>query len=262
MNTACVNRVLPALAGFCGKRVFLILYAGAAFLIASQPLHAVIVTIDSFDTVHKTNVTTGLPVYKSAFTFTNAAEALGGERDIFLERTNGTGRVAVDVGLSVVGAFDFASNSGTEGRASLVWDGVDGIAATNYTGLASADLTGGGANNIFKVGTVSDLGASLTLRVYTDAANYSESTALIPADPNFVFAYMWFPFTNFTVLAGSGANFANVGAVSLLVDGTGFPATDVGLSIFIAQQVPEPASAVLWLLGAGGLALGRRRYRS
>ncbi len=40
------------------------------------------------------------------------------------------------------------------------------------------------------------------------------------------------------------------------------PTSGVDVAVEVFMAIPEPSSAVLWLLGAGGLAMRRRRWRS
>jgi MYXO-CTERM domain-containing protein len=243
------------------KRALAIVFLGCALGWGSPDLQAVIVVVDSFDTI-QTNTVSGTPSgYKSRFDWVSAAEALGGERDIFVERTSANaGTVRVDVDFSIPSVLSFASGPSTAGRALIAWDGVDGSSLTNFTGLGGLNFYQGGTNDAFLIRRTSDLGASMTIRVYTDGANYSEATISVPADPTFTFSNEFLYFTNFSIGAGSGADFANVGAVTMLIDGTGNLGTDVAVEWF--SVVPEPASAVLGLLGACAFLAHRRRQRA
>jgi hypothetical protein len=235
--------------------------SGLVFL-GSPTLHAVF-TVDTFNAT-QTNRVTGTPSgYKSAFTFSNAVTTavVGGQRDIFLERTTvgSVDLLTATVNSGILGALSFSTPPGVAGRATIVWDGIDGLVSTNFTGLGSVDLTQGGFNNAFEISRYSDLGASLEFGVYTDESNFSLFTTTVPSGAS-VFVPALIPFSSFTIGGGSGASFANVGAISLRIDGTANPGTDVVLDYIVA--VPEPSSAVLGLLGACGLALSRRRRRS
>jgi hypothetical protein len=253
------NGLCRAFVGRCRQHASKSFFAVAVFLWAVQPLPAIYV-IDSFDTLQSTNVTFGPPPYKFAFTSVLASEAVGGERDISLERLSGTGAFKVDVGGNT-NYFTFNSpTSPNYGRAMISWDGIDGSTATNFTGLSGVDLTQSGTNFHFLVRTGSDDGAAMTVTVYSDAANYSQYTYNVPSGTLSTLTNALFAFADFTIVGGSGANFANVGAVTLGIDNTLTPGADVALELFMA--IPEPSSAALWLLGAGGLAMRRRRWRS
>lgn len=216
--------------------------------------------VDTFDTFQTTNVNFAPSGYKSAFSFKAAAEAVGGERDMLVERTGTSGLVRFDVNNSYLGAASFASGPTVPGRGTLTWDGADGLSTTNVTGLGGVDLTQSGANDKFLLRLISDLGATLTIKAYTDAANFSMASVAVPTNLSFILTHQGILFSSFTIGGGSGANFANIGAISMEVDGTGNPGTDVVFDYVITTAlVPEPSSAALWLLGATGLACARRR---
>ena len=80
--------------------------------------------------------------------------------------------------------------------------------------------------------------ASLSLTVFTDAANWSQTT--VPAFPNTGDGSegqdVYVPFSDFTVGGGTGANFADVGAVQLDMNGASAVDAQVG---FIATIGPK-----------------------
>jgi hypothetical protein len=79
----------------------------------------------------------------------------------------------------------------------------------------------------------------------------------IPPDPQSVLTIL---FSSFGVLAGSGADFSNIGAFVLEVDGSSQAGLD--LETGVIQTVATPELQTAFLLGAGliGLSLlGRRR---
>jgi len=235
------------------------LLMGVVVILGSQRLQADYY-IDTFETYQTTNVNFTPSGYKSAFSYKSAAEVVGGERDILVERISGTGQVRFDINSSIPYAATFASGPTIPGRGTLVWDGSDGLSTTNRTGLGGVDITQSGVNDKFLFGVTSDLGATLNITVYSSASDFSTASVVVPADTSFTFALMPVPFSSFATGGGSGANFANVGAIVLEVDGTGHPGTDVAFDFFItASAIPEPSTAALWLLGAAGFAAHRRR---
>src|SRR5690348_13411578 len=94
---------------------------------------------------------------------------------------------------------------------------------------------------------------SLTVSVFRNNLNfdYSTFTQLIPAGPT---TLVNFPYSSFTVGFGTGADFSNVGAIMMIVNGT----TSNGLTnINLVQTVPvpEPASILVGIIGLSGLIL-------
>jgi hypothetical protein len=77
------------------------------------------------------------------------------------------------------------------------------------------------------------------------------------------FAALSLPFASFVTLSGSGANFASVGAVKLLIDETAAPGFSMSIDMVTAEadlaQVPEPGTFVLASGALVGLGLLRRR---
>ncbi|MEZ6127354.1 MAG: SdrD B-like domain-containing protein [Planctomycetaceae bacterium] len=143
-----------------------------------------------------------------------AATAVGGERDLFVERTSGSSLVSLftfdDAGTPTLGV---ASNPGTTGLGIVSWDGVDGNAVLNTTGLNGLDLTSGGTATGFQLTSIGDLGGTLTIRVHS-GSNMSEITTPVPNVATTVFL----EFANFTT-AGTAADFTSVGAVELQIQG-------------------------------------------
>ena len=64
------------------------------------------------------------------------------------------------------------------------------------------------------------------------------------------------------VLIGAGADFSNVGAIDIRINGTSLtPALDMQIDSIQARLIPEPASlASLGLFAAAGLFLRRRNH--
>ena len=234
----------------------------ALILLALSPIAWADLMIDDFSASQYFSVSGAPSGYKSAFNSVADLAILGGERDAFLERTStNSGSISMDVNGSFTDAMAYASSPATSGRAIITYDGTDGSSAFNPTGLGGVDLTLGGQYHGLNIHTTSDIGASVTFTIYTDATRYSTYTLPVLADPTFTFVDYFVNWTSFTTGAGaaSGADFTNVGAITLTMDGTTNPGTDIGIDYF-AASVPEPSGAVL--LGTVGLLwLGRRRRR-
>ena len=221
----------------------------APFL-ATQASAAVV--IDGFTTYQAVSVTGPPAGFMNAGNAALIAEALGGERDLYVERTSAnSGSVTMEVAGSGAGIASYNSGVRTTGNGLIVWDGVDGNAAVAPTGLGGFDLTQGGLNTAFRISRTSDLGGSIKISVYQDATHTSEATLMVAADPSFTFLPVDVSFASFVpVGANGGANFGSVGALSLYLDG-GIAGADIGVETFVA--VPE-ASSVLAAISLLGLA--------
>ncbi len=177
--------------------------------------------IDGFTT--RQTVTAPLPVGTTIVSAQNAAEALGGERDMSVTLTAGqTGDfVTLEAGSGLL-----AINAGfnASGRYVVAWDGKDNNASSlNPVGLrsggAGVDLTAGGVNSYIELaGAGEKAGGTVRILVYTDASNYSQATFTLGVGS--VQSHLLSLASDFTAAGGSGANFANVGAIELQVDTT------------------------------------------
>lgn len=154
------------------------------------------------------------------------ANVLGGERDIWVTVLPGSlsspAGMHVSVGSSL---FSSSQDSGVFGQALVTYDGTDANPqGLNPTGLNHVDLTQGNTNNGFELTSkLNDLPIRITITVYTDGTSASSATITLPggqassAPP--VTHYIEFP--AFTQAAGASApaNFKDVGAIQMLIDG-------------------------------------------
>jgi hypothetical protein len=233
-------------------RLLVTTLAGGAVLSAAPIL------IDNFNTSQFLQVGPGgvnpLSGFNSVATGVNA---IGGFRAVNLTRTIGSGIANVDVNLSEPSLFSYSNGASVVSQLLVWWDG-DSNSTLDFTNFA-VDLTGGGTNTGILIGNRSDLVVSVSLRLYTDAANYSTANfntaglgTLVP------FTNVFLPFASFTP-TGAGANFTNITAALLSM--TGPASFDLQLDFLEATNpIPEPMSALLLggaLLGLG--VYGRRR---
>ena len=191
-----------------------------------------------------------------------APAAIGGERDLQLERLSGAGGAIVDVngGIPPQGQLLFSSDIGTSTVLRLVWDGEDNDAEEiDFDGLGSMDLSDGGLLDAFSIELDSDLETTLSLRVYdaSDPTGQSWSGATVAVLPTGgQFEILEVLFTELDESGPLGAvDFTNVGAIHLEV--AGVPSLDFRLTA--VQVVPEPAAASL--AGLFTLALLARQRR-
>ncbi|MCH7751269.1 MAG: DUF11 domain-containing protein [Planctomycetes bacterium] len=179
--------------------------------------------IDGFTTTQVVEATPPLPASAVASLLDPAV--LGGERDLFVELTNSTNPISSVALASSGGKLYFASGSDVTGVAKVVWDGVDGNGQlVNPTGLGGIDLTQADGNTMTGIALTSGAdhpNAKITMRIYTDANNWSEFTTTVPesvggtASGQAVFHFDDVP----TAKSGSGADFTNVGALELTFEG-------------------------------------------
>jgi LPXTG-motif cell wall-anchored protein len=173
------------------------------------------------------------------------AGVIGGERDLILSIYEGNNGYQASAGINVGGnpLFEYSTPSNMGGTAEIQWDGVDGSPTLNPIGLRNGgavglDLTNGGLKDRFIIAVQGDdLAAPLTLTVYTDATHFSTLQLDLPGGID-RYTQQSFPmlFGNFAQGAGAAgpADFTNVGATTLLVDGRG-SAMSLDLTLFLVN---------------------------
>lgn len=217
--------------------------------------------IDNFETYQSASVF-GAPLgFKSSFSSLSDGGVIGGERDIYVERTSANGGAVSAESLTDAPTFAaYASSVSTRGNALYTWDGTDGAAPIDFTGLGGLDLTEGGAANAFLGRSTSDHGTDIFFTVYTDALNFSRHTLAVPAlGGAFTFVDFTLAFSGFTAVGGSGADFTNVGAITMFINGQ-TAALDVAVDfVTTGTTIPVPPSLVMGLACLALFALARRR---
>lgn len=170
-------------------------------------------------------------------------EAIGDRRKIVLTYGGGTATVDASVNTAT-NRFTLGSSDDTFGTAILRYDGDGSSIALNPIGLDPAglgivNLSAGDADSglvlqVFRETAI--VGQFYTLRVYTDANNFSQVDRLF--NPAFINAnYLDFvPFSSFGpgVGATGPANFTDVGAIELLV--TTVADQNIRVSVFEAIE--------------------------
>lgn len=179
--------------------------------------------VDDFET---TQVVTAAPPLPSSQNSVQAdSGVIGGERDMYVELTQGNDPFSSVSLVSAAGLLRLASDTTVTGNAKIVWDGIDGNAlAINHSGLGGVDLTQFNGNTMTGIALTSGAdhpNAKIKLRIYSDANNWSEFTTTVPestggaAVGQAVFRFDDLP----TAQSGNGANFAHVGALELTFEG-------------------------------------------
>jgi uncharacterized repeat protein (TIGR01451 family) len=180
-------------------------------------------TIDDFES---NQIAGAAPPLPSSDNSTKADPGVtGGERDLFVELTQGSDIYSSVSLISGGGFLRLASGSMVKGNAKVVWDGQDGSATSlNPTGLGGLDFTNFSGNTM--TGIVLKVGADhsncvVKLKVYTNAGKWSEFTATVPeTDGGAATQLLTFNFNGTpSAQAGGGVDFSNVGAIELTFEG-------------------------------------------
>ncbi|MBE7465942.1 MAG: DUF11 domain-containing protein [Planctomycetes bacterium] len=162
-------------------------------------------TVDDFATDDTITANGG-----TAFIATSNAGTLGGERDLFAEELASAGNVLVRTQTSQLQIAAAAS-----GRFEIQYDGGDGDAEVlDPTGLGGVDLTVGQTQNAFVIRVANNAALfNLDITVYTDGTDFSRTTLAIPATAAALVLRV--PFSTIPTAGGAGADFSNVGAITL-----------------------------------------------
>ena len=203
--------------------------AATAALLAAAPAAGIgggtPTVIDDFSTNQPTLTLTFPPAGTSASSSVAGAGILGGERDNLINLTAGV--IAGNSLSSTVssGFLSYSQDATISGNGHVSWDGADGSPTLDPTGLGGVDLTAGGTQNALDLAVFfDDLPLNITLTV-TSATGTSAATV---ASGGLIFSATHFvvPFSAFSATSGSGADFANVGAIEL-TQGSAVTAPDV-----------------------------------
>jgi len=232
--------------------------AAALSLLAGATANAGMI-IDSFGTTQSLSVGPGGGNPLSATDGVAAVDAVGGTRELTLTRTDGVSLLSTRVNIEA-GIFGFGAEPGVGGSVEAWYDGTDDM-TFDPMGLGGMDFTEGGMNMSVRIAYRYDLAVDFRVRIYTDAANFSEAIFNFSAGTpgfNVPFNEMLLPFGAFVTVAGSGADFTNVGALTFYAETDSMLGADFQLDyIDLTRDVPAPSA--LALLGVGALACSRRR---
>ena len=167
----------------------------------------------------------------TASSFSPAVTAIGGERDMVVTAT-------LDIigfeanGAAFPGNLAYNANIGATGRSRVVWDGADNNATTlSPSGLSGANLTALGETGfVLNIGTSQPV--TLSLLVHSGSGNSSTATVSLPTTGT---DSMYIPYSSFVTTTGSGADFANVGAIEFLTEAA-TPGTTTTTDLIRAQS--------------------------
>jgi hypothetical protein len=159
---------------------------------------------------------------------------LGGERDVVVTGTGATAAVSETFAFRTLtaapGKLSISTDPDVAVQAHIEWDGVDGDPLNlNPVGLGGVDLISSTNSAIHFSVLFDDLpGIVLTFRVYSSASSWSYYAATLPGGITAAGSRVDFiiPFTSFVAGGSSGVDFANVGAITLDIDGSTVPGAD------------------------------------
>ena len=173
-------------------------------------------TIDSFDTPQSVvMVETDVPadsVVQSA-----GGDIIGGERDTRAVNRGTTSEPEVAVASGIL-SLTLGANEVV--NAIVAWDGLDGQAQfTIPTGLGGIDLTDGGSSTGFRIGVVTVIPPirNVFVDVHSDNLNSSRIHLDRLKEQILTPETVFIPFADFATQTGSGAEFSNVGSISLFI---------------------------------------------
>ena len=189
----------------------------------------IVQVIDDFDTTEQfvsDSTNDGVPETSSL----PAPEAIGGERDLFVNKTSENGAVQLSVDNPLLpNLLIFDSVATGNGDRRVTWDGPDGDAIlVDDTGLGMVDLTSSGDALGLQLQVGADLPNSVAvLRLYGDdgdgatADRFSTASIPIPQTGGTVpFVAEFVPFSSFTATSGGGVDLNEIGAIELEITGS------------------------------------------
>lgn len=219
MNSPIVRRI-----------VSLVVMAGAfAFLLMLSPQIAKPVfaapgtLIDHFDT-SQTSASPG-----TTWTALSDGAVAGGEREIEVNRLSGTGTMQ-GVSNSPLGAYSHNPDADVTATTLLTYDGTDNNQTLNPSGLSLNFSTD---NAFFIAEEGSNFADNITITVYSGSSTTcsSQTVQTIALPYGRTPRVLIFPFSGFALGAGcsSLANFAAVGAITVLIDTSDIAGNDIVL---------------------------------
>ncbi len=207
---------------------YFVLQQAVPQLVSSGPITVDVTVVDGIQTAliddysETTQSVTATAATPTATDSAAAPEVIGGARDIVVTNTAGIGQLTVFVD-DVTDTLSIGSLGDATGTALLQYDGVDGTVVLDPTGLGGVSLAGGAPGSTLDSGAglivqtrAENAGDTLTITIYTDAANSSTTNIPLPMDA-LAFNEIFVLFSTFTTALGTGADFNNVGAIEASV---------------------------------------------
>lgn len=240
--------------------------AAATALIGAGSAQAII-TVDDFEeplgSFQSVEVDNSMPTDFDQLGPFDPNRVIGGYRDLQLDLVQNGGLPFSGASAGVfAGRLFWSNDAGVSSGLTVQWDGDDNSSIIDPTGLGGLDLTAGGLDRLAVELFQADLpGLTAKFTIWTDENNFS---VLERTFDSTIFSTQteFFEFADFDVAGGSGADFADVGAIELMLMGPASIDAEIEIiGIVPPIGVPE-ASSLLGLGFIGGLGLLSLRKKS
>lgn len=171
-------------------------------------------TVDTFTTSQSvTGTVVGTPVTSAVV----ATEAIGGQREMFVNLSAGAS-INLISNASTPNILEFNTSPTGAGTRIITYDGTaeSDAAVVDGTGLGGIDFTNGGTDLAFRftIGA-NQAGGNLIIRAYSSAANFSSITVPISNTGGTATSTLIARFSGFATAGGTGANFTNINAIQV-----------------------------------------------
>ena len=196
--------------------------------------------------------------------------AIKSYRDVWLQWVSGSAidaEVVTSTDIPGIGPGFYFSQGVGEAKATVVWDGA-GVTNTIDHNLTE-DLTTGAADRfLLDIANVTNTGMMLTMTVYSasGADAWATSPVYLAAGGERILSLLYSDFTQHAVgtgsfaANGSSADFSNVGAIVLELNGVGHAGSDIQIRS-IGTATPEPSTLAMAVIVAIALLGLSKRWR-
>ncbi len=238
------------------QKTFLIIFGlttGLVYLQPAKPAQATglgefcannnssVATIDKFNT--QTYKITDFQNFTAPKNFGTvlSATALGGELEV--SHTADSPSANTDIApFNNQNFFTVSNGADTKSKVLLIWDGIDASPNINYLGLGGVNLSQNQRRNLITFNYFADFVDSkpviLTFTLYTNAGKASKFTTSLYGEFSKVLNKT-VTLSDFTPSAGLGADFTNIGAITLEIDATSRAGHDFGIGNISLPCLPD-----------------------
>jgi uncharacterized repeat protein (TIGR01451 family) len=182
-------------------------------------------------------LTANAAVTATSSSFAATSAAIGSERDMIVTATLGSVTFEAN-GAAFPSNLNYNANFGATGRSTVIWDGADNNPTTlSPSGLGGEDLTALGETG-FLLSVGSSQPVTLSLIVHSGPTDSSTATINLAAG---AIDTLYVPYSSFVTTTGTGADFANVGAIEFLTEAA--TATTTTVTDLLQAQAPTRFTA-------------------